>query len=154
MSRMRTCTVCGRRKRLDEMARTGVKGAPDWKRRSYCKTCKSKKNRSGTLRKKIDRLRWQAKRRGFECTLTVADLRALGGQPCTYCGSDQVPSVDRKDSRLGYVAGNCVSACFRCNTLKGDMPLEAWLILVPSVRSAQEAGAFGTWLGRRFPARA
>lgn len=151
--RKKVCTVCGHEKKLSEMASTGVKGAPAHKRRSYCKTCKHKKNPASRFRRKLDRLRASAKRRGLVCTLTSADVRRLLSSPCTYCGKDDDPSIDRRDNGAGYLPENCVPACFRCNSLRGGMPYEAWELLVPGIQEAQRAGFFGMWRGHSFPHR-
>jgi len=152
MRRKKTCSVCGKKKWLVDFAKTGVKDAPETKRRSYCKTCKHKKNPASWSRRILDRIRWHAKRRGLSCELTAADVRALRG-PCTYCSSEHKPSIDRSHPAIGYLRENCVAACFRCNSLKGDMPLAAWLVLVPAVKYAEEHGLFGEWRGSSFPHR-
>jgi len=153
MARKKKCSVCGKVKLLVEMAPIGLKGAPEYKRRSYCKACKHKKNPSSLLRRKIDRIRSMAKKRNISFSLTTDHIRKLLSCLCSYCGSKTRPSIDRKDSRIGYTDENCVSACFRCNTLKGDMPYAAWECFIPSVREAETKGLFGNWNGRVFPHR-
>lgn len=50
----------------------------------------------------------------------------LRSQPCTYCGAQRKSRrggwIDRVDSTVGYIEGNCVPCCFACNTLKSFYP--------------------------------
>jgi hypothetical protein len=66
---------------------------------------------------------------------------------CYYCAVEQATGVDRIDSAISHTKDNCVPCCHLCNHLKRDMPYEAWMILVPAVRQAMIAGAFGNWIG-------
>ncbi len=67
-------------------------------------------------------------------------------KPCSYCGSeDAFMTLDRKDNSKAHTIDNCVPSCIRCNYIRGDMPYEAWLHIVPSLRSAVELGLLGDW---------
>lgn len=69
---------------------------------------------------------------------------------CSYCGEQEIRmTLDRIDNSLGHLKSNVRPACGRCNYLRRDMPFSAWLMIVPSVRVAREAGAFKTWNGFR-----
>ena len=86
-----------------------------------------------------------ARRRGLEFSLDREIFRELIGKDCEYCGMPpslltshgrrlKTPivynGIDRIDSNIGYVDGNCVPCCKRCNWAKLDMPLrefEAWI---------------------------
>lgn len=57
-------------------------------------------------------------------------------------------SLDRIDNSKGHIQANVVPACIRCNYLRGSMPHEAWLNLVPTIRETRIKGLFGTWTGR------
>lgn len=66
---------------------------------------------------------------------------------CHYCGGSPVifgVGLDRIDSNVGYVAGNVVSCCKNCNTMKGDFltyeEMKAAILAVMCVR-ASKAGA-------------
>ena len=68
---------------------------------------------------------------------------------CTYCGETELRmTLDRIDNSQGHLKTNVVSACIRCNYMRRDMPYEAWLLLVDSIKTARLAGAFGGWTGR------
>lgn len=52
------------------------------------------------------------------------------GDHCEYCGDVIGPGghgVDRIDSSKGYMLGNIVTCCKRCNAAKSDMPLSEWI---------------------------
>ena len=88
------------------------------------------------------------KKQGFKFDLTVEQIWDIISAGCSYCGETQIKiGLDRVDNDQGHVLNNVVAACTRCNYLKRDMPQEAWLIMVPSVRLARESGAFGGWDG-------
>lgn len=140
MNRRKMCKVCGQSKWLRDMEPIGEKGAPAYKRRSYCKTCKKKKNDAGTMRRKLDRIRASDKKRGFLGTMTVPELRVFLTSVCIYCGSSHKMTADRKDNSLGHTQDNCVPACFRCNSMRSDIPYEAWLVISEGVRRARDLG--------------
>lgn len=68
---------------------------------------------------------------------------------CSYCGETELRmTLDRIDNQQGHLKSNVRPACIRCNYLRSDMPYAAWLLLVDGVRAAQQARAFGDWVGR------
>jgi len=71
---------------------------------------------------------------------------------CSYCDSQEGMLVlDRKDNSIGHVKDNVNASCYRCNFLRGDMPYEAWLMLVPAIKEVRKAGLFGNWkLTRKY----
>lgn len=78
--------------------------------------------------KKVDLIysRWssiqrRAKKREYQFDLCIDDIKLIIASPCTYCGSTERIEVDRKDNTLGYIRGNCVPACHRCNTIKNNV---------------------------------
>jgi len=64
-----------------------------------------------------------AKKRGHIFSLTREEFWKLIKGECFYCGesSNKRNGIDRKDNAIGYVIENCVSACRRCNMMKGQM---------------------------------
>lgn len=67
-------------------------------------------------------------------------------QGCSYCGGASLRmTVDRKDNTKPHTKTNVVPCCLRCNYMRGSMPYEAWVHLVPAVREAYEKGLFGSW---------
>lgn len=70
-----------------------------------------------------------ARNKSFD--LTREQVRTLVQSPCHYCGkgpsntirndSTKYNGIDRANNNQGYVMGNCVSCCKRCNLAKGTM---------------------------------
>jgi hypothetical protein len=89
------------------------------------------------------------KRRGLYNDLTpdFVEARIAGG--CRYCGEKSLQmTLDRIDNGLGHLKDNVQAACIRCNLLRGHMPYDAWLALVPAVRATRIKGLFGDWTGQ------
>jgi 5-methylcytosine-specific restriction endonuclease McrA len=88
----------------------------------------------------------KSKKRGWDSWITFGEYQNLIHQPCTYCGDIdsnvmrdrlriKVPisgtvvrynGIDRIDSSKGYVTGNVVPCCKRCNIAKNDMTFDEW----------------------------
>lgn len=67
---------------------------------------------------------------------------------CRYCGETSITmTLDRIDNSIGHIKSNVIAACMRCNYLRRDVPIAAWMIIAPAVRQARVAGAFGEWNG-------
>lgn len=92
--------------------------------------------------------RYRAKKKRYPFLLTKEEFVTLSQQRCTYCGVKPRPvrnngrviwnrqqlfkfnGVDRVNNTRGYVKGNCVPCCFRCNMAKGILTLtqfKGWL---------------------------
>ena len=78
------------------------------------------------------------RKRKLACTLSEDEWLTLVSQSCHYCGSNgsneakrrpdahygksfHYNGIDRIDSSFGYVAGNCLPCCKRCNIAKNIM---------------------------------
>lgn len=76
------------------------------------------------------RARWRANSRGLPFVILPGHIKMPEVCPC--CHKEfvlnapkghthpQTPSLDRVDSRYGYVLGNIAIICNRCNNLKND----------------------------------
>lgn len=64
-----------------------------------------------------------AKRKEVSFNLTISDIEKIIKSQCFYCMEAPSPysEIDRKVPKDGYVVGNCVPACHRCNTLKSNV---------------------------------
>lgn len=98
-----------------------------------------------------------ANKRGLEYELTRNEFRALTKGECYYCGTPprqisrppgtvntslsvyQYNGIDRVDNQRGYIPGNCVSCCGRCNTAKASLMQEEFLDLVRSIAQRHPA---------------
>lgn len=87
------------------------------------------------------------KKAGLQNDLTRELVEPLISVPCNYCGETKLRmSLDRKDNNRGHLLENVVGCCRRCNDIRGSMPYEAWLHIVPAIRSTRELGLFDGWL--------
>lgn len=82
-----------------------------------------------------------AKHRNLEFSLSDEMFMVITKQSCYYCGiepqqvwhregcnGDYVYNgIDRVDNNLGYVPGNVVACCWRCNEMKKDMSQKEFL---------------------------
>jgi hypothetical protein len=69
-------------------------------------------------------LRYQKRCRELnrEFTLTFEEFFDLFSIPCAYCNKFYKQSIDRIDSSVGYISGNCQPCCSICNGMKSNMP--------------------------------
>jgi len=84
--------------------------------------------------------RSDAKKRNLEFTLALDFFLELTSAPCTYCESPPellsryretrpytYNGIDRVDNERGYLLGNVVPCCYRCNRAKGPGELRTFL---------------------------
>lgn len=66
-----------------------------------------------------------------EFSLTLEEFVEMVVGRCTYCGHRDLTrgynGVDRVDSSMAHIQGNCVTACWTCNRMKGDMDVHDWI---------------------------
>ena len=153
---IRKCKTCSKDKLLDEFHKTttGYRGSC---RVCYNQTVGAKANLKMKNRRKdpnrfaffiVKDSKFADKKEGFESDLDESFVSHLIKNGCSYCGEKEIRlSVDRIDNSKGHTKDNVISSCVRCNFIRNDMPYEAWLILVPSVRLARESGLFENWTG-------
>lgn len=76
------------------------------------------------------------KQLNFEITLD--EYKSIVRLPCHYCGIVQEKGfngMDRMDSTLGYVMGNCVSCCQMCNYMKKCMSPDVFVKMAQHIDS-------------------
>jgi len=95
------------------------------------------------IKKKYYIYQQNAKRRGYEFTLTYEEFKEKLLGNCKYCGCEpdtpftnspnrefahyiMVNTLDRIDSDEGYTNENTVSCCKMCNSMKSDFRLKDW----------------------------
>lgn len=85
--------------------------------------------------------RLRARKHGQDFTISREEFVATSQLDCHYCGAppSQITNrqhfngsfvyngLDRKDSSQGYIPGNCLPCCGRCNAMKGDLPYNEFL---------------------------
>jgi 5-methylcytosine-specific restriction endonuclease McrA len=165
----KNCRACGKNKPISDFS----EWAPN-KLRSICEICRvqrdsdSHKNirKDPPKNKKLNERRraWRQKPENRSTVIyqdsKASDRKRLGllndltkefiyesiKNGCSYCGETELQiTLDRIDNNLPHNQNNVVSACVRCNLIRGDMPSNCWMHLVPSIKSAYELGLFHNW---------
>lgn len=89
------------------------------------------------------------RKRGLENDLTKEFIEKQIEKGCSYCGETEIRiTLDRIDNRVGHIISNVVSACIRCNYVRGNMPHSAWILVAQGMKVAREQNAFDGWTGR------
>ena len=90
---------------------------------------KFKRNVLKSPNRVLSAYRTSAKKRGHIFSLTKEEFWKLIKGECFYCGksSNKRNGIDRKDNNIGYVIENCVTACRKCNIMKGQMTYEEFI---------------------------
>ena len=90
-----------------------------------------------------------AKQRNYNFSLSKKEVRKINQQNCHYCGvtpqsiqkgnnSDYIYNgIDRVDNSKGYVGGNVVACCAKCNRMKMAMPQKDFLAHVERIHKHQ-----------------
>lgn len=97
----------------------------------------------GAFLRHISSYKRGATKKGVDFLLTDDEFKNIVGLPCFYCGADPVVvesyvnrsngfpystnGIDRVDSGVGYVNGNVVPCCPRCNFAKGKLAAESFI---------------------------
>lgn len=87
--------------------------------------------RNGNAESKISGYKKSDKAKGFECTITKAQLIELQDKGCYYCGETDWHKLgaDRIDNTKGHTIDNCICSCERCNKQRGNMPFRMFSFL-------------------------
>ena len=93
-------------------------------------------------------------KRGLEWILTEEEFRSLTQQVCYYCGAPPYQrrshgvslngdyiynGLDRFDNDQGYIHGNCVPCCGKCNHAKYTMSADEFLKHIIKIYEYQRA---------------
>lgn len=118
-----------------------------------CKKCHTKRCEQRRTRDRassvLKSLRGSDSRAGRVSDISLEYVREMIQNPCTYCGTVAVTmTLDRIDNSLGHIRGNLNASCVRCNSVRGNMPYGAWLVLAEGMGQAEAQGLFGKWIGR------
>jgi len=99
-----------------------------------------------------------AKKRGFSFELTQEEFIKITQQDCRYCGDppSQIAryrestgvyvynGIDRVDNTRGYTVSNSVPCCKTCNSAKGTLSLEEFLMWVDRLKNHKEKREYFT----------
>lgn len=113
------------------------KSRPKYKQQR--KTSTVKKIFDRVLSLKITNMMQGAKKRHIENLLSYEQIGNLMKNSCSYCGyNDSYVGVDRVDSSVGYVAGNVVSCCTKCNFAKNEFSVADFIAHCQKIVKYQE----------------
>lgn len=134
-----------RGKPASELLKSREKGAKKYRvKQSY-----KRKNNIETWKFIWEDSRNSDKKKGLHNNLTKDFIRDLISQPCSYCSEHSIRmTLDRVNNSKGHTTDNVVQACIRCNYIRGNMPIDAWLCLKPGLKKARKEGFFGNWIGK------
>ena len=105
-------------------------------------SCRDRTDRGRMARYSYKYYKKEAKSEGRDFEITRYEFYKTILKPCYYCGSPPLKrtvkiknskitgnfnGVDRVDNTKGYIRGNYVPCCKRCNFLKSDIPLRGFL---------------------------
>lgn len=131
------CGVCGSKREAYPNGRwrcraCANKGLAKYRRVSATyKTRKKEQNKKPSAR--FSQLRYMARKRKLEMTLTFTQWQAFQNDLCYYCSGPLDPTgsgLDRIDNTQGYTETNVVACCGLCNKVKRDyFTIEEMVIL-------------------------
>lgn len=145
--------ACGKSKwfNQDHVTSGRSKSCGCWNYKKNCKPAQDK-----TITYVFNYIRKSAQNRRLEFSLSKEQIAELVFQNCHYCGEeaksrsskilakahyaqDRKPShgLDRIDSDRGYVVGNVVPCCSKCNTAKWDMTGQQFLTHIAKIYNYQ-----------------
>lgn len=110
------------------------------------------KHRDYRRRRRFDKLRRSAAKRGVEATLSFEDYYALmDGATCFYCTRPVTlmtgSALDRIDSSLGYTLSNVVPCCSDCNSIKmANLTAMETREVIKTLRRIRKTGKRSPWL--------
>lgn len=95
----------------------------------------------------INAYKQSAKRRNIEYTLTEEEAFSFIDKDCFYCGAPpnslmkhykgQTPfpynGIDRVENSKGYISGNLVPCCYKCNIAKAGMSVKEFLDRIEAI---------------------
>lgn len=165
----RTCNRCGVTKEIGNFALIKNK---NFARRRVCYSCRAQgerqkasysvrqKDKNEALKKsrrtsesRAKHIRWDSARydrRYGHITenLPIDWIEEQISKPCSYCErqlSKLEMTLDRVDNNKGHTQDNLIPSCSVCNYFRRDMPYEAWLLFMPSMKKALHSGLLDNW---------
>lgn len=81
-----------------------------------------------------------AKRRGLSWSISLEQFTELLAQPCFYSPNhikgETGSGLDRIDNMKGYITGNVLPCCAKCNRSRGDRyTVEQWSIMISALEN-------------------
>jgi len=108
--------------------------------RTKCRECHNTRqkelNQLNPLRTRLRQYKYKAQEHNIDLLLTEEEQKNLFIGNCCYCGEPaptNLHGIDRIQSDLGYISGNCVTCCWQCNRAKNDIPYNEFIRWVHKV---------------------
>lgn len=70
------------------------------------------------IKNKYYKYLYRCEKNNLEFELLYDEFSYLLLQPCKYCSSTKIITIDRIDNEIGYTYNNCQSLCNVCNGMK------------------------------------
>lgn len=136
--RYKTCSICRNKKQKDRNPEV-------FKLKSNARAKKYRENnRPYSIRQ--DSRNSDQKNNLTGNDLTIEFITDQITRHCFYCESkDLLITLDRIDNNKAHTQKNVNPCCIRCNLVRGSMPYEAWIELVPKIKEINDKGLFGDW---------
>jgi len=152
------CRICGCAKSYDEYHRAGKSHflcSDGIRRERVCRKCKAEKFQESDPRSKLI---WpaakRAKEKGIDFKITIEDIVIpsycpLLGIPLKRGAGKATansPSLDRINNQYGYIKGNVMVISRKANSMKQDLPIEAFLLMAHNLRKMfGHSGSYSEW---------
>jgi hypothetical protein len=94
---------------------------------------KSQKKANRSANGKFRSLKWSARQRGYEVSITIDMWKKIIENPCIYCGDTTNIGVDRRVNEIGYTENNSVPCCTMCNMMKKNYTLDDFLSKIKKI---------------------
>lgn len=116
---------------VDEYLKHNAETAKNWRDNNPDKVQQNNEDKINSYDLQYNVYKRNAELKQLDFNITLEEFKDIVNQPCKYCGvirdrgTAQFNGIDRDDSVVGYLSGNCVSCCTMCNytkkTLTGDV---------------------------------
>jgi len=109
----------------------------EWRENNPDKIAEINNKRMNSIEANYKQLKIKAPYRGYSCELTYEEYEELVTSHCYYCGEMEthktICGIDRLNSNIGYISGNCVSCCKMCNLMKGALHKDVFLMRIEHI---------------------
>jgi hypothetical protein len=112
---------------IDGYLQANAEQAKKWRDNNPEKKIEFNESRRNSYESQYDVYTRSANLKQLEFAISLEEFKDIVNKPCHYCGilrdrgTEQFNGIDRIDSSIGYLVGNCVSCCPMCNYMKNTM---------------------------------
>ena len=112
---------------MEEYLRCNAKMSQNWRDKNPEKQIEINEARRNSYESQYGVDKRSACLKNLEFSISSDEYREIVKMPCHYCGiiqdrgTEQFNGIDRDNSALGYVLGNCFSSCTICNYMKNTL---------------------------------